>query len=153
TLVELDPRDFAARVGQARAQVAAAEAEANRAATDAERARTLYGRQLVARQELDHAVAAARSTRAQLEVAREALAQAELDLSYTTIVAPEAGRVTRRVVEQGMFVQVGQALLAIVPVDFWVIANFKETQLAHMRPGQPAEIRVDTYRGKVFHGH
>jgi membrane fusion protein, multidrug efflux system len=152
-LVEIDPRDYAARVDQARAQVQAAETEAQRAATDAERVRVLFARQLVAKQDLDHAVAESRTTQAQAAVARETLAQASLELSYTTIQAPEAGRVTRRVVEQGMFVQVGQALMAVVPNDFWVIANFKETQLNDMRPGQPATVRVDAQRGRTLRGH
>jgi len=52
-----------------------------------------------------------------------------------------------------MFVQVGQQLMALVTGDLWVIANFKETQLEHIRPGQPADTRVDAFPGKVFHGH
>jgi membrane fusion protein (multidrug efflux system) len=79
--------------------------------------------------------------------------QASLNLSYTKIYAPAAGYVTRKTVEPGVFVQVGQPLMAIVPTDVWVIANFKETQLTHMKPGQPVTISVDTYPGVTFHGH
>jgi membrane fusion protein (multidrug efflux system) len=61
--------------------------------------------------------------------------------------------VTNRTVEEGMFVQVGQALLALVTHDLWVVANFKETQIGDMRPGQPVDILVDAFRGKVFRGH
>src|SRR5262249_44580286 len=84
--------------------------------------------------------------------ARAAVERAELDLASTQIQAPESGRVTRKVVEAGAYVQVGQALLTIVPRDVWVVANFMETQLANMRLGQPVEIKVDAYPGKVFKG-
>jgi membrane fusion protein (multidrug efflux system) len=90
---------------------------------------------------------------AQVEQARAALEQAKLTLSYTKIYAPQSGRVARKTVEIGNYVIPGQALLAIVPDQVWVVANFKETQLDLMRPGQPADVRVDAYSGKVFHGH
>ena len=99
-------------------------------------------------------------SRAQVEVlkgeverARADLATAELNLSYTRIVAPEDARVTRKSVEVGSLVQPGQALFALVPTKFWVVANFKETQLRDMRPGQPAEIAVDAWGGRTYHGH
>ena len=60
---------------------------------------------------------------------------------------------TRKAVEAGAYVQVGQAVMAIVSHDVWVVANFMETQLAHMRPGQPVEVKVDAYPTKVFLGH
>ncbi|WP_428936846.1 HlyD family secretion protein [Fontivita pretiosa] len=100
-----------------------------------------------------HGQSRLRTARAELAVARAALAQAELELSYTKILAPQAGRVTRKGVEPGAYVQPGQALMAIVPDQVWVVANFKETQLTHMRPGQPADIRVDAYPGRRFRGH
>jgi membrane fusion protein, multidrug efflux system len=77
----------------------------------------------------------------------------ELDLSYTRIAAPCDGRVTRKAVEPGDYVQVGQSLLALVPTNVWIVANFKETQLADMRPGQLAEIHIDAYPDKNWHGH
>jgi membrane fusion protein (multidrug efflux system) len=74
-----------------------------------------------------------------------------LNLEYTTITAPVAGRVTRRTVEVGQTVQPGQPLLAVVDVvNVWVIANYKETQLTHVRPGQRAAISVDTHPGLVL---
>jgi membrane fusion protein, multidrug efflux system len=80
--------------------------------------------------------------------------QAELNLSFTRICATEAGTITRKSVEPGNFVQVGQSLMAIVTDRLWVVANFKETQLTHMKPGQPVSIRIDAYpqhklRGKI----
>jgi membrane fusion protein (multidrug efflux system) len=101
--------------------------------------------------ELDKAdVATAES---QVEQAKTRLQQAELNLSYTRLAAPRDGRVTRRTVEQGAYVQTGQALLAIVPDEVWVVANFKETQLSEMRAGQPVSITVDAYPKREFKGH
>ncbi|MGE4420753.1 MAG: HlyD family secretion protein [Pseudodesulfovibrio sp.] len=88
--------------------------------------------------------------------AREAEAQvrqAELDLSYTRITAPCAGFVTKKSVEPGAYVQVGQKLLSVVGRDVWVVANFKETQISGMKPGQPVDIEVDAYPGVTFEGH
>jgi len=94
----------------------------------------------------------AEGSKADVEKARAEVEQADLNLSYTKIYAPTAGHVTKKNVEPGVFVQVGQALMAIVPPKVWVTANFKETQLTHMKPGQPATISVDTYPGQTFHG-
>ena len=90
---------------------------------------------------------------AKVEQARASLAAAELNLSYTEIVAPVDGVATHKQVEPGQIVQQGQGLVVIVPLrDVWVTANFKETQLRKMRPGQKADVYVDTY-GKTFEGH
>jgi membrane fusion protein (multidrug efflux system) len=206
-LVEIDARDYEARLEQARAGlaaarsrlaqanaqfavdqakageekagVAAAEAEAGRAQDDLKRYQAVESR-AVSRSQLDLAETQARSAAAQLEVARNkvlaadamaglskaaietaaadirqseaAILQADLNLSYTKVTAPDDGRVTRRAVEQGAFVQPGQALMAVVSRPFWVVANFKETQLARMRPGQAVEIKVDAYPGREFSG-
>jgi membrane fusion protein (multidrug efflux system) len=79
--------------------------------------------------------------------------QAALNLSYTKIYAPVSGHVTRKNVELGSYLQVGQPLLAVVEPDVWVVANFKETQLTAMRPGQPVSVNVDTYPGISFKAH
>ncbi|MGH7420385.1 MAG: efflux RND transporter periplasmic adaptor subunit, partial [Candidatus Rokuibacteriota bacterium] len=91
------------------------------------------------------------SAEAQVAEARAALLEAELNREYATITAPVAGRVTRRTVEVGQTVQPGQPLLAIVDAEHvWVIANYKETQLTHVRPGQRAWVTVDTHPDLVF---
>lgn len=98
--------------------------------------------------------ARARAAEAETERARAALQQAQLNLQYTTVVAPIAGIVGRRAVQPGQNVSVGQQLMTVVPLDtsnIWVTANFKETQLRHMRPGQPATISVDAY-GREYQG-
>jgi membrane fusion protein (multidrug efflux system) len=88
-----------------------------------------------------------------VEAARANLAAAELQLSYTTLVAAVDGVVTRKSVEPGQIVQPGQSLMTLIPLqDVWVTANFKETQLAGVHPGQRAEIKVDMY-GRSVEGH
>ncbi len=88
-----------------------------------------------------------------MDKAEAEAAQARLNLSYTKIYAPISGHVTRKSVEVGTHVQVGQPLLALVDPDIWVLANFKETQLAKMQPGQPATVTVDTHPGVKFAAH
>jgi membrane fusion protein (multidrug efflux system) len=87
---------------------------------------------------------------------REALVEkAKLNLGYTKILAPASGYVTKRSAEVGNQVQAGQPLLAVVPLaqeQIWITANYKETELRDVKPGQKVEIKVDTYPGKVFHG-
>ena len=83
---------------------------------------------------------------------RAQLAQAEMNLSYTVILSPVTGIVGKRSVEVGQNVSIGQELVDVVPLDdVWVTANFKETQLAHMRPGQHVEVKVDAY-GRTWKG-
>jgi membrane fusion protein (multidrug efflux system) len=98
--------------------------------------------------------ARAKQALAQVQQAQAQLDQAKLNLSYTRIVAPAAGIVTRKSVEIDQNVAAGQNLLTLVSLeDLWITANFKETQLRHMSAGQPVEIEVDatgkTYSGKV----
>jgi membrane fusion protein (multidrug efflux system) len=81
------------------------------------------------------------------------LDSAKLNDSYTKVYAPETGRVTRKSVEPGDYVQVGQSLMALVPAEIYVTANFKENQVKLMRPGQPVEIEVDPLAGQKFEGH
>ena len=90
---------------------------------------------------------------AQLAQAHAALAQAETNLSRTVITAPVAGRVTKLTAAKGAYAAVGQTLMMFVPRDVWVTANFKETQLDLMRPGQPVDIAIDAYPDRTFKGH
>ena len=207
-LVEIDPRDFQAKldqtrailtaaqsrleqaraqfavdqakIGEEQANVAAATAEAAHAAADARRFQAV-GTLGVSDSQLDLAATRARSTAADLDGARSkllaaqaqvhldeanlqsaaaaiagvqaAVREAELNLSYTRVTAPAAGVVTHRGIEPGAYVQAGQALLALVPRRVWVVANFKETQLAHMRRGQPVKLTVDAYPQLELAGH
>jgi membrane fusion protein, multidrug efflux system len=128
-------------VTQARARVAQAQAQLEYAQT---------GPQQISVQR-----ARAEAAEADGQKAAAVLEQARLDLQYATIVAPVAGVVGQRSVQPGQNVSPGQQLMTIVPLDsqnIWVTANFKETQLRHMRPGQPARVYVDTY-GRRYDGH
>ena len=168
-----------AKVAQAQAAVIAAEAEAQRASDDLKRYESVESR-AVSKSAFDLAQAQSRSDNANLDAARSqskaaesevALSQAsvetakaavqqaeakvhqaELNLSYTKIIAPRDGRVTARTVQLGNYVQPGQVMLALVPPNVWVTANFKETQLTYMRPGQPVELSVDAYPKREFKG-
>ncbi|MFM0598012.1 HlyD family secretion protein [Paraburkholderia dilworthii] len=135
----------------------------------------------ITRQQLDQSQASAKSSQAKLESARQAVTAAQaqivsqqtkidaaqasvrqihadvdnarLQLSYTEVVAPQAGKITKRTVNLGNYVTPGQALVAVVPNDMWVTANFKETQLIHMKVGQPVDVTVDAYPDTVLHAH
>jgi membrane fusion protein (multidrug efflux system) len=90
---------------------------------------------------------------ASLNQAKADLSFAELQLQHTEVRAPADGVISKKSVETGQVVQVGQPLLAIVPLhDVWVVANLKETQLARVTPGMPVQVEIDTFPGKVFHG-
>jgi membrane fusion protein, multidrug efflux system len=91
---------------------------------------------------------------AQLDRARAVEAQAALNLSYTKITAPVEGTVGARSLRVGQYVQAGTQLMAVVPLDaVYVVANFKETQLTHVRNGQPVEIEIDSFHGTKLRGH
>ncbi|KRQ05658.1 HlyD family secretion protein [Bradyrhizobium manausense] len=91
--------------------------------------------------------------KAQLEQSQAQLDQARLNLQYTGVVAAQSGRVVKLSGAKGTFVTAGQSLMMFVPDDVWIVANYKETQLADMRPGQPVEIRIDAYPGRKLSGH
>ena len=91
--------------------------------------------------------------KAQLEQSQAQLDQAKLNLQYTNVVAAQSGRVVKLSGAKGTFVTAGQSLMMFVPDEVWIVANYKETQLADMRPGQPVEIRIDAYPGRKLTGH
>lgn len=106
-----------------------------------------------ARQQVNVLSADLERARAVLAEAQAGRAAAELRLSYTRILAPISGIVGKRSVRTGAFVDAGEPLLAIIPVeDMYVAANFRETQLAHVRPGQAVAIRVDAFPGEILRG-
>ena len=163
------------------AQIGAAKANADKADADLARARELAAKLIISKQQLDAAQATAavahanllaaqrqasaaggtvntaeagvRVATARTLAARAAAANAQLQLDYTRITAPASGEVSRRQVEVGQLVAPGQPLLSIVAdTGVWVTANFKETQLAKIRPGQPVEFEIDAYGGCVGEG-
>jgi membrane fusion protein (multidrug efflux system) len=207
TLVLIDPRDFQARLDQAGAQEASAEASVEQAQAqvvvqqasldqatanvrvaeadllqakqDYERFRTINP-SAVTRQQVEATTATFHSAQAKLDASRQTVggaqaqvhaAQAQvlaaqasykqaaanrqaaaLQLSYCTIAAPVTGLVTHRTVSAGNYVSAGQPLFALVQDDRWVTANFKETQLADIRPGQDVDLSIDAVPSLTFHG-
>ncbi len=162
---QLDAARAAAEAGRAAvdsAKAAIHEAEANLAVAQSRRQQAEGGltqAQAQARaastapQQVKLTKAQASAAEARLALAKAALEQARVDLERTTVRAPADGVVSRRSVEVGQVIQPGQLLLAVTSLDdIWVVANFKETQLSNMRPGQPAEIDVDAY-GRAFSAH
>jgi membrane fusion protein (multidrug efflux system) len=164
-----------ALVAQAEAQVMREQAQAGKAALDLERSNSLFHKAegAISRQELDNTQAAYDAANAALAAARSALAsanaqtlastaelgaadaslkEAELQLSYTQIRAPADGRIGKKNIEVGNRVAPGQPIAALVQPDFWLVANFKETQLAKVRPGQPVLFRTDAFPGREFRG-
>lgn len=107
-------------------------------------------RQKAAKAMLDTAKAKKEATLAEIQKLEAEVKTDELNLSYTKIYAPQDGLITNRNVEEGNFVQVAQPMFAIVPEKVWVVANFKETQLTYMKPGQSVKVKIDTYPGKKF---
>jgi membrane fusion protein (multidrug efflux system) len=166
-LLTLDPRDFQVAAEQARAQVfqrkaASEQAQANqvKAQQDFDRLSKLGAQQVVSKQDVDNATdalkaanAALTAAKADLATAEAALKNAELQLSYTTVVAPTEGRIAMKTAESGARVQPGQALMAVVEQDVWVLGNFKETQLARMKVGQHVDVRIDALHGHIFSAH
>jgi membrane fusion protein, multidrug efflux system len=168
-----------AQVESARASIGLANARLEQASLDLARAEALYAKEVIPKEQLDRTVTAQRVARMQLKEAQEAerralaligmsgtgskdarvaqkqseLDAAALNLNYTHITAPSDGYVTRKSVEPGNFVQPGQSLMALVTLeDAWVTANYKESQLTEVRPGQKVEFSVDSYPGRTFSG-
>jgi membrane fusion protein (multidrug efflux system) len=137
---------------------AAAELRGRHQAVEQAQARVVEAQALLAgsqanRQSVDIKQAQVQVAQAQLQQAQADLEYAEQQLAYTTLRAPVTGVVAKKNLEIGQVVQAGRPVLAIVPVqDVWVEANFKETQLQYMRPGQKATLKVDAYPSQVFTG-
>lgn len=133
---------------QQQAQQAASTLRQDQAALDAANANAE-----AAKSQLAVLQAQGKSAEAKLRQAEAAENQAKTTLTRTTITAPAAGHATSITAAKGTYAQPGQVLMMFVPNDVWVKANFKETQLDLMRPGQPVDIAIDAYPKKTFHGH
>jgi membrane fusion protein, multidrug efflux system len=127
------------RLVQARSKVRQASAELSEAQTGPEQVKVTQAR--------------AAAAEARVMQARAVVKQAELNLDYTTVKAPAKGTISKKTVEVGQQIQPGQAVMALIPLErVWITANFKETQVEHIRPGQPVTIRADAYGDKTFNG-
>lgn len=180
-LIRLDPADYQLRrnmaaaalmnatasVSAAKAAVIAAAANERKLGADLRRSRNLQHQDVISKAELDAAEAGATSSaaqhtaaegnykaaEAQEKIKKEELENAELQLSWTAITAPASGHISKKNVQPGQYTSPGQQLIAIVASDeLWVVANFKETQLEKMRPGQSVIIKIDAFPGKEFNG-
>ena len=107
----------------------------------------------VAQRQIDTLRAQRATQEASLAQAQAQLDQAKLNLSYTTVTADQPGRVVNLTGAVGQYAQAGTNLTMFVPDEIWVVANYKETQLDRMRPGQPVDMEVDAYPERAFHGH
>jgi membrane fusion protein (multidrug efflux system) len=165
-----------AGIEQARAQLATARSQLDLARTERDRVRTLYEQRSLSKQEYDHAMTAAQVAGAQftatekavaaalaklevargkLAVARASLETARLQRSYCAITAPVDGVISRKMAETGDVVAPGEPLCAVVPLgldELWIEANYKETQLRDIRPGQQATFRADIDPGHTYQG-
>ena len=138
----------------AQGAITVAEQRAQQARGGAAQARAGLATAQTAPQQLKVTQARAAAAQARVAQAEAALKQAQLNLEYTAITAPGAGIVSRKAVEPGQIVQPGQPLMAIVDLEkIWITANFKETQLKSIRPGQKARVEVDALGGFEFDGH
>ncbi len=142
-----------ATVAAAQASVHSAQEVVNQTKARLGQSRAALANAQVTPKQISVTQARARAGEAQAAKNKASLDQAELNLSYTKIVAPVDGVVGNRNAQVGQNVQVGQEMLSIVPLkDIWVTANFKETQLEHMRPGQEVDVSVDALGGQKFRG-
>ena len=151
-LVEIDPNDYRNKVNELSASLKEAKAKHEFTKKDYDRYSQLQVDGLCTKQEYENAKTHYEMSVANIEKLEAQLAQAKLNLSYTKIYAPQDGNISSRSVEEGNYVQIGQALTAIVSPNIWIIANFKETQLTNMKAGQEVSIKIDTYPNKKFKG-
>jgi len=168
-----------AQVESARASIGLATARLDQANLDLARGEKLFAKEVIPREQLERLTTAQKIAQMQLKEAQEAehhaqavvgisqsgsndarvaqkqgeLETASLNLSYTRILAPSDGYITKKSVEPGNYIQPGQSLMALVTLDdAWVTANYKESQLTHVKPGQKVEFTVDSYPGRTFKG-
>ena len=170
-----------ANVEEAQAEIDVAEANSTNAATQFARNQQLAQKKIISQQQLDDSSASTKSNTATLDAAHKKkvsseaqvkvsesqvlsaeaavksadaqVEQAQLNLSYTKIVAPQDGRVTQKNVTVGDYLQTGQSIMVLVPKEVWVTANYKETQLNDIHSGQKVDITIDAYPDHTFQGH
>ncbi len=152
-LFELDPDTLQTEFDQASAALAVNEAHLKLTKASFLRFKTLLKKRVVSVQAVDNAEATYQTAVANVALATANLAQKKLNLQYTTIKAPESGWVTRVTLRVGDVITAGQSLFALVgDSEFWVDANFKETELQDIHVGQSAIVKVDMYPHKIFNG-
>lgn len=152
-LFELDLTPFQIAVNKASAQLAIDQANQQNAAASAERTLILVRKKVLSAQAGDDATAKLKSATAAVQLANANLEQARLNFNYAHVSAPTSGWVTNMSLREGNIVESDQQLFAVISnEEFWVDANFKETELGEIRPQQKAHVRIDMYPGQVFSG-
>lgn len=152
-LAQLDDQDYSSEYNQAVADQASVQAQLVQASQDYQRIAQLFKDQAVSKADYDAALARYRNLDARLKGDQFKADRAKLNLSYTQILAPEDGSIAKKSVEPGMVVPPGQALFGFVASkERWVTANFKETQVGRIKPGQKASVSVDALSGHRFSG-
>ena len=152
-LARIDSKDYNNSLRQTEAELESAKVKFRDAETNYHRMSELYKKSVVSRQQYDTAEATYRELNKRVVAIQDQVAQAQLNASYTEVKAPSNGVIARKSVEPGMVIPVGQPLFGFVDSsERWVVANFKETEIAHIEKGKKVSIDVDALPGKDFHG-
>jgi membrane fusion protein, multidrug efflux system len=152
-LIQLDDHDYVSRMDQAQAEVASLEAKAGDAEKSSKRIMNLYKKDAVSQQQFDDAQFSFKELDQKLKSARAQADLAKLNLGYTKILAPSDGTIAKKAVETGAYVSIGTPLLGFVQAkERWIVANFKETELADIRIGGQSTVEVDAIPHKKFNG-
>jgi membrane fusion protein, multidrug efflux system len=152
-IARIDDRDYRVALDQAKAQLAHDQALLEQAKTNLGRYQYLVQRNAIAQQQADDQRYLVAQTESTVALDQAKVDAAQLDLSHTTITAAESGRVVSLTAAVGQYAQAGTALTMFVPDEIWVTANFKETQLDAMRPGQSVTLAIDAYPDRKIRGH
>jgi len=152
-IARIDDRDYRVALDQAKAQLAHDQALLQQAKTNLGRYQYLVQRNAIAQQQADDQGFLVAQNESTVALDQAKVDAAQLDLDHTTISAAEPGRVVSLTAAVGQFAQAGTALTMFVPDEIWVTANFKETQLNAMRPGQAVTLAIDAYPERAIHGH
>ena len=152
-IARIDDRNYRIALDQAKAQLAHDQAVLKQAQMDLARYQTLLRQNSIAGQQAQDQVYVVQQDQATVALDQANVDNAQLNLDHTVVKADQAGRVVNLTAAVGQYAAAGTALSMFVPDQRWVTANFKETQLDQMRPGQPVTIRIDAYSGRAVHGH
>jgi membrane fusion protein, multidrug efflux system len=152
-IARIDDRNYRIALDQAKAQLAHDQAVLRQAQMDLARYQTLLRQNSIAGQQAQDQVYVVQQDQATVALDQANVDNAQLNLDHTLVKADQAGRVVSLTAAVGQYAAAGTALTMFVPDQTWVTANFKETQLDQMRPGQPVTIRIDAYSGRTIRGH
>lgn len=152
-LAEIDPRDYENALKIAQGELGSAEAVLKETESNHRRLKELYTKGAISQQQYDTALKNYNDSKAKAEAVIARVAQSKLNLDFTKILAPSRGYIAKKSVEEGQLAAPGVPLIGFVDAgERWVVANFKETEIAHVKSGAEVEIDVDAIPGRTFHG-